>query len=131
MHTRTLPYLLIGLVAMNSISTAAAAKPETRIRSEIPAQYRWDFTPIYPSWEAWEAGMRDMEAKMDAFAALKGSLASGPAALLKAYQGYDEIGMLEYKVYRYVQLQRDIDTRNQDVAGKFQRVGAVLAKFGT
>jgi oligoendopeptidase F len=126
-----LPYLLIGLVAMNYISTAAAAKPETRIRSEIPAQYRWDFTPIYPSWEAWEAGMREMEAKMDAFAALKGSLASGPAALLKAYQGYDEIGMLEYKVYRYVQLQRDIDTRNQDIAGKFQRVGAVLAKFGT
>ncbi len=52
-------------------------------------------------------------------------------AVLKAYQAFDEIGMLQYKVYRYPQLQRDVDTRNQEIAGKFQRVGAVFAKFGT
>ena len=28
-------------------------------------------------------------------------------------------------------MQRDVDTRNQDISGKFQRVGAVFAKFGT
>lgn len=106
-------------------------KPETRNRAEIPAQYKWDFTAIYPSWDAWEAGMKEMEAKMDAFAALKGSLAQGPAAVLKAYRAYDEIGMMQYKTYRYPQLQRDVDTRNQDIAGKFQRVGALFAKFGT
>jgi len=39
--------------------------------------------------------------------------------------------MLQYKVYRYPQLQRDVDTRNQEIAGKFQRVGAIFAKFGT
>lgn len=108
-----------------------AAKPETRVRSEIPAQYRWDFSAIYPNWEAWEAAMKEMEGKMDGFAALKATLGQGPQAVLKAYQAYDEIGMLQYKVYRYPQLQRDIDTRDQEVAGKFQRVGAVFAKFGT
>lgn len=106
-------------------------KPDTRNRAEIPAQYKWDFSPIYSSWDAWEAGMKEMEAKMDAFAALKGTLSRGPEAVLKAYRAYDEIGMMQYKVYRYPQLQRDVDTRNQDVAGKFQRVGAVFAKFGT
>ena len=122
---------LIGAVCIACVASALAAKPETRVRSEIPAQYRWDFSPIYPNWEAWEAGMALMEAKMDAFAALKGSLASGPQALLKAYLAYDEIGMLQYKVYRYPQLQRDTDTRQQEVSGRFQRVGAVFAKFGT
>jgi oligoendopeptidase F len=112
-------------------ATASMAKPETRVRSEIPAQYRWDFSAIYPDWPAWDAGMREMEAKMDAFAALKGTLGQGPAAVLKAYRSYDEIAMLQYKVYRYPQLQRDVDTRDQDVAGKFQRVGALFAKFGT
>lgn len=107
------------------------AKPDTRVRSEIPAQYRWDFSAIYPSWEAWDAAMKDMEAKMDAFAALKGTLGKGPEAVLRAYKAYDEIGMLQYKVYRYPQLQRDVDTRDQDIAGKFQRVGAIFAKFGT
>lgn len=75
--------------------------------------------------------MAAMGKKMEAFAALKGSLAQGSAAVLKAYQGYDEIGVLQYKVYRYPQLQRDVDTRNQEMAAKFQRVGAIFAKFGT
>ena len=110
---------------------ASAAKPDTRNRADIPAQYKWDFSPIYANWEAWDAGMKEMEAKMDAFAAMKGSLKKGPAAVLKAYKAFDEIGMLQYKVYRYPQLQRDVDTRNQDISARFQRVTAVFAKFGT
>lgn len=121
----------LGVASMAFASNVVAAKPETRVRADIPAKYRWDFAAIYPNWEAWEAGTKEMETKMDAFAALKGSLSKGPAAMLKAYQAYDEIGMLQYKVYRYPQLQRDVDTRNQDIAGKFQRVGAIFAKFGT
>ena len=108
-----------------------AAQPATRNRAEIPAQYRWDFSAIYPGWDAWEAGLKDLEAKMEAFAALKGSLAQGPAQLLKAYRALDEIGILQYKVFRYPQLQRDTGTRVQDVAGKFQRVTALFARFGT
>ncbi len=129
---KLLPLVLVTAVATGTlVATVAPAKPTTRVRDEIPAQYRWDFTPIYASWEAWDAGMKEMEARMDEFAALKGSLASGPAAVLKAYKLYDVIGMIQYRVYRYPQLQRDVDTRNQTIAGKFQRVGVVFAKFGT
>ena len=109
----------------------ADTKPTTRNRDEIAAEFKWDFAPIYSDWAAWEKGMTDMETKMDAFAALKGTLKDGPAAVLKAYLLYDEIGILQYRVYRYPQLQRDTDTRNQDVAGKLQRVQALFAKFGT
>ena len=121
----------MGVASMAFAGAVAVAKPETRVRAEIPAKYRWDFSGIYPNWDAWESAMKEMEVKMDAFAALKGSLSKGPAAVLKAYAAFDEIGMLQYKVYRYPQLQRDVDTRNQDIAGKFQRVGAIFAKFGT
>ncbi len=112
-------------------ANALAAKPQTRVRTEIPTQYKWDFSAIYPNWEAWEAGMKDMESKMDAFAKLKGSLKAGPAAVLKAYKAYDEVGILQYRVYSYAALQRDVDTRNQDIGGKFQRVSASFARFGT
>ncbi len=128
-------FLNRGVVGAASLAFAsammAAAKPETRNRADIPAQYKWDFTAIYPNWEAWSAAVKDMEAKMDAFTTRKGTLAQGPQAVLNAYRAYDEIGMLQYKVFRYPQLQRDVDTRNQDVAAKFQRVGAIFAKFGT
>jgi len=108
-----------------------AAPPASRNRADIPAQYRWDFSAIYPGWDAWEAAMKDLEAKMDAFAALKGSLGKGPVELLKAYRALDEIGILQYRVFRYPQLQRDTDTRVQEVAGKLQRVTALFARFGT
>ncbi|HTB81535.1 MAG TPA: oligoendopeptidase F [Opitutaceae bacterium] len=113
------------------MSTVLSAKPATHDRAEIPAQYKWDFSPIFPSWDAWEQGMKVIDAKMGEFAALKGTLAQGPDAVLRAYRLYDEVGMLQYRVYCYTQLQRDVDTRNQAVAGKFQRVQALFAKFGT
>ncbi|MDE1948170.1 MAG: oligoendopeptidase F [Burkholderiales bacterium] len=114
---------------MTASSLAPGARPATRNRAEIPADLRWDFAPIYPDWPAWEAGMAEMQRLMDDFAARKGTLAQGAAALLAAYEAFDEIGRLQYRLYRYPQLQRDVDTRDQDVAGRFQRVGALFAKF--
>jgi oligoendopeptidase F len=110
---------------------ALAAKPATRNRAEIPAEFRWDFSAIYADWAAWEAGLAEMQTQMDAFAQMKGTLSQGPVAVLKAYQAFDEIGKLQYRVYRYPQLQRDVDTREQSIAGRFQRVGAAFAKFNT
>ena len=68
-----------GALCAAAVTTAAiAAKPTTRNRAEIPAEFRWDFSAIYPSWAAWEEGMKEMDARMDAFAKLKGTLAQGP-----------------------------------------------------
>ena len=123
--------LTISAVLASALATTAGAKPETRVRDQIPSKYRWDFAAIYADWAAWEVAMKQMEAKMDDFAKLKGTLSNGPTAVLNAYKMFDEIGILQYKVYRYPQLQRDVDTRNQDVSARYQKVGAVFAKFGT
>ncbi len=106
---RLLHRSLVGVLVL-APAAGVLAKPETHNRAEIPAQYRWDFSAIYPNWAAWETAMADMQVKMDAFAAMKGTLKNGPAAVLKAYQAFDEIGILQYKVYRYPGLQRDVDT---------------------
>ncbi len=105
-------------------------KPATRDRASIPAGFRWDFSPIYPSWEAWEAGLAELRSRMGEFAALKGTLKDGPDALLRAYGLFDTVGRLQYRVFRYPQLQRDTDTRDQAVAGRLQRVQALFAEFG-
>ncbi|EIQ00663.1 oligoendopeptidase F [Opitutaceae bacterium TAV1] len=112
-------------------SLSTSAKPATRDRAQIADEYKWDFSPLYPSWKDWEAGVKDMEAKSDAFVALKGTLATGPDAVLKAYELFDEIGILQYRLFRYPQLQRDVDTRDQAVSGRLQQVQAVFARFGT
>jgi oligoendopeptidase F len=123
---------ILPLMTAATLATAAIASPSSgpRPREEIPAEYKWDFTAIYPNWEAWETAMKETEAKMEAYAARKGTLASGPQALLDASLASDEIGKLAFKLYRYPQLQRDVDMRNQEIAGRFQRVSALFAKFG-
>ena len=124
---------IFPLMTVASLATAAIASPSSgpRPRAEIPAEYKWDFSAIYPNWEAWEKAMKETEVKMEAYAARKGTLGSGPQALLAASLASDEIGKEAYKLYRYPQLQRDVDMRNQEIAGRFQRVGALFAKFGT
>ncbi|MCP4156861.1 MAG: oligoendopeptidase F family protein, partial [bacterium] len=42
----------------------------------------------------------------------------------------DELGILAFRVYRYPQLQRDTDTRNQDLSSRPQQVQIRFAKFG-
>ncbi|GAA0744632.1 oligoendopeptidase F [Ideonella azotifigens] len=133
------PPLLRTLCATAAVLALSAAafpglaaegdKPATRVRGEIPAEYRWDFTAIYANWAAWDADMQRMEALMADFGKLQGSLKKGPAALLKAYQTMDEIGKLQTKLYAYPQLQKDADGRDQEVAGRFQRALAVFARF--
>ncbi len=110
---------------------SAAAKPDTRDRAQIADEFKWDFTRIYPSWAEWEADMKVLDAQIDAYAALKGTLANGPEAVAHAQELGDEIGRLQYLLYRYPQLQRDVDTRDTEVSGKFQRVNALFAKLGT
>jgi oligoendopeptidase F len=132
MNNRIAPVAaLMAAVTFSAVAQTAMPAAKPRNRSDIPAEFRWDFSPIYPNWDAWEAGMREMEAKADAFAALKGTLKNGPDAVLKAYVAFDEVGKLQYRLYRYPQLQRDVDTRDQAVSGRFQRVAALFSKFDT
>lgn len=121
----------LTLVLACTLPSTVLSKPETLDRNAINEEFKWDFSPIYPSWEHWEKGLADMSRKADEFTALQGTLKKGPKSVLKAYQLLDEIGQLQYLVFRYPQLQRDVDLRNQEVSGKFQQVQAAFARFET
>ena len=49
-------------------------KPQTRVRCEIPDEYKWDLSSIYPSWEAWEDAYGRLESLITAFAERRGAL---------------------------------------------------------
>ena len=113
-HAVTLGLLLVFVLA----SAIVEARPQTLHRDSIPDQYKWDFSHIYPDWDAWKQDMARLEAMMDEYAAMQGTLSQGPDQLLKAFQLSDELGKILYKVYRYPQLQRDVNTRNQEVSAR-------------
>lgn len=113
------------------LMTSINAQKKYSSRDEIPEQYKWNFNDIYSSWDEWQAGYEKLGKLMDDVAALKGTLANSPESLLHALKLQDELNILSYRVYRYPQLMRDTDTRNQDVSSKLQQVQILFSKFGT
>jgi oligoendopeptidase F len=100
-------------------------------RDEIPAEYKWNLNDIYKNWDEWNAGMQEIQKKMDAIVSYKGKLKQSSSDLLKVMELNDELGILSYKVYRYPQLNKDSDTRDQTMNAKMQQVQILFAKFET
>jgi oligoendopeptidase F len=42
-------------------------------RSDIPEQYKWNFSDILKSWDDWESELKTIETKMDQITKLKGT----------------------------------------------------------
>jgi oligoendopeptidase F len=121
--------LLVTLV-LALFAGAVQAKPNTLVRDSIPDKYKWDLNQIYPDWSAWEQGLARLQEIMDEYADLKGTLAGGPQAVLKANLLGDELGMLAYKVYQYASLNNAQDTRDNTVNARLQQVQIAFAQFG-
>jgi oligoendopeptidase F len=104
-------------------------KPQTRIRTEIPDRYKWDLSPIFPTWDAWHYAYARLEGLIAAFAARRGSLAAGPDAVLSAFRAADELGQLAYAVWYFPSLHHDQDQRDNDVGARRQMVQILMARW--
>ncbi len=122
--------LLPLMILVFTVGSVLAKMPESRNREDIPAKYKWNFNDIYPNWEAWQSDKEQIQQMMDQFVGLRGTLSDGPDNLAKAMKLSDQMDQLSYKVYRYPQLQRDVDTRNNEVGAKLQEVSLMFAQFG-
>jgi oligoendopeptidase F len=106
----------------------ATTSSALRDRDQIPDRFKWDLTKIFPDWSAWQSAYGELDRKIDAFAALRGTLAQGPDALLASLELRDEIGQLEYKVWYFASLCYDQDQRDNQANAKRQEVQILFAK---
>src|SRR5262245_28710647 len=107
----------------------AAPETRTRNRAEITDAYKWRLDDIYPDWATWESALAELERRIGEYAALKGTLGSGPGQLLAAYQLNDSLGQLAYKVYFFPSLKYDEDQRDNQVNARRQQVQALMARW--
>ena len=88
-------------VDLSSPSDLASAEPQlplSRKREEIPDRYKWNLDDIFRTWDQWQAAYGTIEAGIDRYAALKGTLSSGPERLLEAFRLSEELEQLAYRV---------------------------------
>jgi oligoendopeptidase F len=113
------------------VATPAPYRPpsgEQPQRDAIPDRYRWDLSSICTDWEEWGRAYRKLEAAIDAFAALKGTLAGGPVELLAALRAMDDVGALSYRVWYYAALHYDEDQRSNEANARRQQVQIAFAR---
>jgi oligoendopeptidase F len=106
----------------------SSARADLRERSGIPDRFKWNLTHIFSDWTAWQASYDELDRRIDAYAALQGSLGHGGGALLKAMKLSDDIGQLTYKVWYFTSLKYDEDQRDNEVNARRQRVQILFAK---
>jgi oligoendopeptidase F len=121
-----------SLVLFDPSDVATSEPPQTRARrrQDVPDRFKWNLADIFPSWEAWEAGYKELEAGIAKYAALKGTLAGGAENLLNAFRLSEELGQLAYRVWYYPSLQYDEDQRDNVINAKRQQVQILFARLG-
>ena len=101
----------------------------SRLRAEIDERFKWKLDDIFPDWDTWEAAYRKLEAGIDRYAALKGTIAQGPARLLEAFRLAEELGQLAYRVWYFPSLRYDEDQRDNTVNARRQQVQILFARW--
>lgn len=85
-------------------------------REEIDSKYKWDLSSMFPSDEAFEAGLEELKAYCPKLLAFKGKISTSAQALLEFLQLEDKMTLLLYKIINYAERKSDEDTR----VAKFQ-----------
>ena len=113
----------------SDVATPESPQVSSRRRDEVPDRFKWNLSDIFPSWEAWEAGYKELETGIAKYAALKGTLAGGAENLLTAFRLSEELGQLAYRVWYYPSLQYDEDQRDNTINAKRQQVQILFARL--
>ena len=80
-------------------------------REEIDSKYKWDLSSMFPSDEAFEAGLEELKAYCPKLLAFKGKISASAQALLEFLQLEDKMNLLLYKIINYAERKSDEDTR--------------------
>ncbi len=94
-------------------------------RSEVPLEYTWDLTHIFPSDEAWMAAYEAASQYVEKAASYRGKLSTSSKDLLAFLRMEDQLSLDLGDLAEYAMRKADEDTSNAfylDMRGKFMKV---------
>jgi oligoendopeptidase F len=124
---RKIAFSLLSLAAFVLLTMTSFAQKE---RSEIDDQYKWNFTDLYESNEAWSEAKNQLSEKMNKVADFKGQLGQSSAKLLEYLQFSDELMKEGYRLYIYASLKSDVDLRDADNMARVKEIRQVFVEYG-
>ena len=99
-------------------------------RSEIKQEYKWNLSDIYENYSAWEKDFEKVGELKGELAKFKGQFGN-EGKLLEFFQKQEEMDKISYKLYRYPQLARDLNSSDKDAVEHLQKVQFLFAEIST
>ena len=81
------------------------------VRSEIPQEFTWNLTDLFPSDEAWQAEYTRLQESLGKLSAYAGRLSESAATLLEFLQLQDQLEVDADRMLSYAMRKTDQDTR--------------------
>ncbi|WP_026749213.1 oligoendopeptidase F [Leptotrichia trevisanii] len=99
-------------------------------RNEIKQEYKWNLSDIYENYSAWEKDFEKVSELKKELAGFKGQFGN-EGKLLEFFQKQEEMDKISYKLYRYPQLARDLNSSDKEAVEHLQKVQFLFAEVST
>ena len=99
-------------------------------RNEIKQEYKWNLSDIYENYSAWEKDFEKVSDLKKELAGFKGKFGN-EGKLLEFFQKQEEMDKISYKLYRYPQLARDLNSSDKEAVEHLQKVQFLFAEIST
>ncbi|MBI5501951.1 MAG: oligoendopeptidase F family protein [Deltaproteobacteria bacterium] len=94
-------------------------------RAQIPPQYLWNLSPLFPDEAAFEEGLAQAATQREELARCRGTLAD-PDRLEACLDLYFELRLLTYRAGLYANLRQETDIESSEAQARFDRAQAAL-----
>ena len=120
-----------------TVAKKTVAKKTTKIKKttkqnekEIGKEYRWNLSDIYKNYKEWEKDYKKVEKQAEELVSYKGKLGK-EKTLLEFFKKQEEMDKLSYKLCRYPQLAKDLNSLDKEPVENLQKVQFLFSKINT
>lgn len=99
-------------------------------RKDVPAEYKWDLSPLYTSDAAWEADLKKIPELTAQFAAYRGRVGESKETFLALLKLDEQIDRLMEDVYHFASLRHEADQGDSTAQEQYNRVLMEYTKVG-
>ena len=100
------------------------------MRDSISAEYKWNLSDIYENYKLWNIDMEKVKNLQKELAAYKGTF-SDSGKLLEFLKKQEELDKIAYKLYRYPQLAKDLNSLDKEAVENIQKIQFLFSEIST
>lgn len=116
-------------VVKNEIIKPLEKESKVLKRSEIDNKYKWNMNDFYSDWSEWDRELEEVKAMMKEIPQYKGKIKEDSKKFIELIQLEEKMGRLLDKLYVYVYMLKDLDSKDETSSVKLQEIQSVYTEY--